>query len=61
MNDTNKMRDAIIAADPQNAGMVLSRDQVVEKWCSDHGKDKNNLEITDILAIRSLSEWMNAG
>jgi hypothetical protein len=57
----NPVRDALIAANPDHAGMILSRDQVVEHWCQANGKDKNNLDVTDIMAIRALPEWQNAG
>lgn len=58
---TNDVRDAIAATSQDMAGLVMSRDQVVEKWCRDHGKDKDSLSIADIMAIRSLPEWINAG
>jgi hypothetical protein len=57
----NSARDMIAEAMPDHAGTVMARDQVVEKWCSDHGKDKDALEMADIIAIRSLPEWQKAG
>ena len=58
---TNAMRDVLMKADQQNAGLIMSRDQVVEMWCAEHGKSKDSLDIADILAIRALPQWQNAG
>lgn len=55
------MRDALVRAAPDHAGLVLSRDQVIEHWCQTHGKNKNDLSMSDILTIRALPEWKNAG
>lgn len=55
---TNRVRDALVQAHPEMAGLVIARDQVVEKWCADHGKDKDALTFSDIIAIRALPEWM---
>ena len=57
---TNAVRDALIASSPQHEGLVRSRDQVVEKWCAEHGVNKDDLSITQLLEIRALPEWQNA-
>jgi hypothetical protein len=58
---TNEVRDAIVRTYPNLAGGVMARDQVVEKWCRDHGKSKDSLDVNDLLTIRALPEWQSAG
>lgn len=57
----NETRDALLRSVREYAQTILTRDAVVEKWCAEHGKDKNGLTIEDVLTIRSLPEWKNAG
>lgn len=59
--DTDDVRDWMTQADPANAGLIMSRDQVVNQWCKEHGKDKDHLTFADIAAIRALPQWINAG
>jgi hypothetical protein len=51
----------MIKGSPDHAGLIMSRDQVVEHWCQENGKDKDHLDIADIMAIRALPQWINAG
>lgn len=44
---------------PGAEGLVEARLQIVEKYCKDHGITE--MTIVDILAIRRLPEWKNAG
>lgn len=60
-NTEETMRDRLIAANPADAGMIMSRDQIVEKWCADNGKDKTALLVADVLAIRALPQWKHVG
>jgi hypothetical protein len=59
--NTDDVRDWMAQADPANAGLIMSRDQVVNLWCQEHGKDKDHLTFADIAAIRALPQWINAG
>lgn len=57
---TDEVRDALIAAAPEHADLIRTRDQVVEAWCREHGKDKDALTVGEILEIRALPEWKAA-
>ena len=58
-SSANEIRDQLAAAHPEHAKAVMARDEVVNKWCAEHGKNKDNLTLADVLAIRSLPEWQN--
>lgn len=57
---SDAVRDAAIAANPDHEGFIRARDQIVEKWCQEHGTTKDELTIPQILEIRELPEWKNA-
>lgn len=59
--NADDVRDFMIKGSPDHAGLIMSRDQVVEHWCQENGKDKDHLDIADIMAIRALPQWINAG
>lgn len=61
MSDTNRVRDQLIAVVPQHADTIMERDRVVEQWCRENGKDKDSLTFEDLMTIRALPEWQNAG
>lgn len=58
--NTNAIRDALIIAAPWYESTIRSRDEVVNKWCSDHGVDKDSITVDQLLEIRALPEWQNA-
>jgi hypothetical protein len=58
---SDQVRDVMVSTAPDYAGLILARDQVVEKWCRDHGKRKDGLTLPDIITIRSLPEWQSPG
>jgi hypothetical protein len=53
--------EAILAADPARREMIEKRAEIVKQWCSEHGRDPDNLTMEDSLAIRALPEWREAG
>ena len=57
----DRVRDMMIARNPDLAGAVLARDQVVKAWCAEHGKDKDALTLNDVVAIRALPAWQRPG
>ncbi len=57
---TNAVRDSLIRSSPEHEGLIRTRDQVVEKWCSEHGVAKDEISIEQLLEIRALPEWQNA-
>ena len=61
MSETDRIRDQLIASAPTHRGLIEERDRVATEWCRENGKDKDNLSIEDVLAIRALPEWQAAG
>jgi hypothetical protein len=57
---TDAVRDALISSSPQHEGLIRTRDEVVEKWCKEHGVTNDEITIEQVLEIRSLPEWKNA-
>ena len=57
---TDAVRDALISSSPQHEGLIRTRDEVVEKWCREHGVNKDEINVQQLLEIRSLPEWKNA-
>jgi hypothetical protein len=57
---TNAIRDSLIQSSPEHEGLIRTRDQVVEKWCAEHGVTKDEIDIQQLLEIRALPEWQNA-
>jgi hypothetical protein len=56
----NAIRDSLIRSSPEHADLIRTRDQVVEKWCTEHGVTKDELTMEQVLEIRALPEWQNA-
>lgn len=40
---------------------IFDRNAIAERWCREHGKDRGELTLADITAIRALPEWQAAG
>ncbi len=59
-NETNKVRDALVKAAPDHVSQILTRDEVVNKWCEENGITKDEIGIAELLKIRALPEWINA-
>ena len=57
---TNAVRDALIATAPSYEDVIRTRDEVVSKWCAEHGVSKDDITIEQLLKIRALPEWQNA-
>ncbi|HJM04060.1 MAG TPA: hypothetical protein QF549_00270 [Candidatus Saccharimonadaceae bacterium] len=57
---TNAIRDSLIRSSPESEGQIRTRDQVVEKWCAEHGVAKDEIGVEQLLEIRALPEWQNA-
>lgn len=57
---TNAIRDSLIRSSPEHESLINTRDQVVEKWCAEHGITKDEISIEQLLEIRALPEWQNA-
>lgn len=56
----NAIRDSLIQSFPEQEGQIRTRDQVVEKWCAEHGVNKDEINVQQLLEIRALPEWQNA-
>lgn len=57
---SNAIRDSLIRSSPEHEDLIRTRDQVVEKWCSEHGVVKDEINTQQLLEIRALPEWRNA-
>lgn len=57
---TNTTRDSLIQSSPKHEDQIRTRDQVVEKWCSEYGVAKDEINILKLQEIRALPEWQNA-
>lgn len=57
---TNAVRDALIQSAPKHERVIRTRDEVVNKWCAEHGVEKDSISIAQLLEIRALPEWQNA-
>lgn len=56
----NAIRDSLIQSSPEHESKIRSRDQVVERWCAEHGVTKDEIGIEQLLEIRALPKWKNA-
>jgi hypothetical protein len=61
MGEASDMRDRVIAAAPDQRELIEARDRVANEWCRANGKDRDDLSFDDVIAIRALPEWRNAG
>lgn len=58
---TNAIRDQLLVlVTPGQADLIRTRNQVVDKWCEEHGVTRGEISIDQILVIRSLPEWKGA-
>lgn len=55
------MRDEMLRQAPGHADTILDRDAVVKSYCQDKGWNPDDLTIEQILEIRALPDWINAG
>jgi hypothetical protein len=46
---------------PDQEKVLRARAAVVSKWCKEHNKKQEDLSIAEIMEIRALPEWINAG
>ncbi|MDO8507387.1 MAG: hypothetical protein Q7S53_02370 [bacterium] len=44
---------------PKQLAILKKREEVVQRWCEEHGKKIEELGLKEILEIRSLPEWKN--
>lgn len=57
----NAVRDLLLPfATREQANTIRTRSDVVDEWCTEHGIDKDDITIEQLLAIRALPEWKNA-
>ena len=56
-----QMRDAMLRSAPEHADTILDRDAVVRAYCAEKGWDPDKLGIDQVLEIRALPDWQNAG
>ena len=61
MSETDRIRKAIIDALPAEREAIEERHRVIDEWCRANGKDRDSLSSEDMIAIRALPEWQNAG
>lgn len=53
--------EQLIAVAPEHEQMLRARDAITAAYCAEHGIDRNNPTIDQLLEIRALPEWQAAG
>ncbi len=57
----NELIEQLIAVAPEHEQMLRTRDHIVAAYCAEHGIDRNNPTMDQLLEIRALPEWQAAG
>jgi hypothetical protein len=62
VGESAKLAEQLIrSAPPETAAIFRTRDAVAEDWCRTHNRNRDDLTLDEIFAIRALPEWQNAG
>lgn len=56
---TDHIKDSLVEASPQHGDLIQARDAVVTAYCTEHGINKDDISMEQLLEIRALPEWQD--